>query len=95
MNLVAAAAFACAPRSDRVRLGLEIVLQGLEPLRLTAGRVRERLREHPIGEPRVAGEQRAVEIRSDNSPDTATLEAGLPVVPESRDDPAERVRARV
>ena len=57
-------------------------------------RVRERLREQPVGEPRVAREERAVQVRADRAPDAAALEAALAVVPEARDDAAERLRAR-
>ena len=55
---------------------------------------RQRLREQPVGEPRVPRQQRTVEVRADRAADAAPLEAGLAVVPEPVEDAAERRRAR-
>ena len=85
-----AAALARASRRDGVRLALELVLERLELRRLAAGRVAERLAEQPVREPRVAGEERAVQVRPDRPSDAAALEPALPVVPEPRDDAPER-----
>ena len=67
-----AAARAGAPGGDRVRPRLELVGERLELRRLAARAVRERLREQPVGEPRVARQQRAVEIRADRAPDAGS-----------------------
>ena len=83
----AALTTACASR-------LEPVGQRLELRRLAAGRMRERLREQPVGEPRVARQQRPVQVRADRPADAAALEAGVAVVAEPGDDAAERRRAR-
>ena len=50
---------------DLVRLAPRARPAAARARRLAAGRVRERLREQPVGEPRVARQQRAVEVRAD------------------------------
>jgi len=57
--------------------------------------MRECLRQQPIGEPWVAGEERAVQVGPDRAPDAAPLESRLAVVAEPGDHPAERFRARI
>ena len=74
-------------------LVLELVGERIEPL-LDAG-VRERLFQQPVGEPRVARQQRPVEVRAVRALVAAALEAGGAVVPEARDDAAERLGAVV
>ena len=57
-----------APRETRVRprgLRARPARVVVELRRLAAGPVRERLREQPVGEPRVAREQRPVQVRAD------------------------------
>ena len=82
-----------APPTPRARR-LELVGERLE-LDLAAGRVRERVREQPVGEPRVAREQRAVEVRAVDAALPAALVAGRAVVAEARDHAAERLGALV
>src|SRR5262245_4261521 len=55
----------------------------------------QRALEDPVGEPRIARQQWAVEIRSDRSASTDALEPALPVVPEPGDDTSERLSALV
>ena len=74
---------------------LELVGERLELRRLAAASVRERLREQPVGEPRVARQQRPVEVRADRAAEPAALEAALAVVAEAGDDAAERLRTGV
>src|SRR5665647_865643 len=76
---------------DGVSTRLELVGQRLELPRLSAGAVRQRLREQPVGQPRVAREQRPVEIRPDRPSDAGAFEAALPVVSEAGEDAAERL----
>src|SRR5437763_10167926 len=57
--------------------------------------MRERLRKQPVGEPRVARQERAVQIRPDRATEAAALVARLAVVPEAGDDAAERLGAGV
>ena len=96
MELRAGSAFAASSPGPGcrhpVRLLLELVRQRRE-LRVAA-RVRERVGEHAVGEPRVARQQRAVQVRAVRLPVAAALEAGLAVVPEAGDDAAERLCAR-
>src|SRR4051812_15992784 len=73
---------------------LEVVREGLE-LRRLADAVGERVGEHPVGEPGVAGEERAVEVRADGTAEAAALEAGAAVVPEPVDHAAQRLGALV
>ena len=74
---------------------LEDVVERLQ-LRWVATRcVSQSLRQEPVGQPRVPGQEWAVEVRPDGPPDAAALGARLAVVAESRDNPAERLRARV
>jgi hypothetical protein len=77
-----------------VRLVLELVRQRIERGGL-AEAVSERLRDHPVGEPRVPREQRAMKVRADGSSDAAALPAALAVVPKAGDNPAEGLGARV
>ena len=69
--------------------------QRVELRRLAARRVRERLRQQPVREPRVPRQQRPVEVRADGAADAAALEAALAVVAEAVHDAAERQRALV
>ena len=78
----------------RVRLRLEPVGQRLELRRLSTRRVRQSLRQQPVREPGIAGEQRAVEVGADRAADPDALVARLAVVPEPGEDAAERLRAR-
>src|SRR5262245_32392802 len=57
--------------------------------------MRERLREQPVREPGIAGEQRPMEVRADGAPEAAALEAALAVVAEAVNDPAQGLGARV
>src|SRR5439155_24250359 len=72
-SVFAPASESCPLRCDPVRKAFEFVCEGLEPGRLPAAGVRERLRQDPIGEPRIAGQERAVEIGADRPPEPATL----------------------
>src|SRR5262249_34515907 len=49
------------------------------------------LSQQPVGEPRVAREQRPVEIGADRAADAAALAAALAIVPETGDDASERL----
>ena len=91
----AAAARAGAPAATSCASRLQLVRERLELGRLAARRVGERLREQPVREPRVARQQRAVQVRPDRAPDAAALEPALAVVAEAVDDAAERQRAVV
>src|SRR5262245_42307344 len=90
----AAAAVAGAAGRHRVRLLLQRVRERIE-LDLAAGRVGQRVGEQPIREPRVARQQRAVQVRAVHAASAAALEARLAVVPEARDHAAERLGALV
>src|SRR5439155_10128608 len=95
-SLEAAAAVAGPLRRDGVRLGLQLVLEGIEARGFgRASSVCERLGEEPVSEPRVARQERAVEVRAEDAPGSAALAPALAVVPEARDDAAERGRVRV
>jgi len=61
----------------------------------TAEAMRQRLREQPVGKPRVARQQRAVQVRADRTADAAAFPAAFAVVAEAGDDAAQRVRARI
>src|SRR4029453_16148412 len=78
-----------------VRLSLEAVRQRLQLRRSFARRVRERLRQQPVGKPWISREQRAVEVRADRPADPDALVARLTVVPEPGDDPSERLGTRI
>jgi hypothetical protein len=56
---------------------------------------RERLRKQPIREPRVARQQRPVQIGADGAADAAALEPARAIVAEAGDDAAERLRAGI
>src|SRR5439155_14958712 len=77
-----------------MRLGLEVIREGLQPRRLAVA-MRERLREQPVGKPGVPRQEWAVEVRPDRAPDAAALPAALAVVAEPGDDAAEWLRARI
>src|SRR5436190_16728240 len=94
-NSEAAAALSRAARGDPVGVVLEVVGQRRELGRRAAAGVRERLGEHPVREPRVARQQRPVEIGADRTPDAAPFEAACAVVSKTRDDTAERLGAVV
>src|SRR5580765_54869 len=91
-NSETAAACARARRRDLVRLHFELVGQRFELGRLASGGVSERLREEPVREPRVARQQRTVQIGADRSTHATALEAALAVVAEAVDDTPERQR---
>ena len=63
--------------------------------RVAVRRVRERLSEQPVGQPRVPRKQRAVEVRPDRPAEPAAFEPRRAVVAESEDDAPERRCARV
>ena len=84
-----------APRRPRAPRASSSSGERLELRRLAAGAMRDRLREQPVGEPRVARQQRPVEIRADRAAGAAALEAALAVVAEAGDDAAERLGARI
>src|SRR5581483_10210298 len=94
-RLVAAAAGASASRRDLVRAPLEDVRERLELRRLAAAAMRERLGEEPVREPRVARQERPVEVRPDHPAGATALEAALAVVPEAGEDAAERLGAGI
>src|SRR5262245_57723197 len=77
-----------------MRLGLELVCQRLQ-LRRLAGPMSDRLRQEPVGEPRIPRQQRPVEVRPEGAADAAALEPAVTVVPEAGDHAAERLRAGV
>src|SRR5262245_14958560 len=91
---VPAAALVRAAGGHGVRLPLELVGQRLE-LDLPGGRVGERVGEQAVGEPRVAGQQRAVEVRAVDPAGATALVTGLAVVAEARDHAPERLGAVV
>src|SRR5881397_2529104 len=93
--LVATAAGFGSACGDPVGLRLELVRKRLERLGVAPRRVGERLRQHPIGEPRVAREQRAMEVRADRAADATAFVPALAVVAEAGDHTAERFRAVV
>src|SRR3954470_2326956 len=72
-----------------MRLVLELVGERLQYRRLTEA-APERLREDPVGEPRIPGKQRPVQVRPDRPADPAAFVAALAVVAEPRDDAPER-----
>ena len=74
-----------------MRARLERVRKRCELGRLAARAMGERLLEQPVGEPRVARQERAVEIGADRATDAAAFVAALAVVPEAGDDAAERL----
>jgi hypothetical protein len=75
-------------------LGLERIAQRLELRRRgLAGPMRERLRQEPIGQPRVPRQQRPVEVRPDHTPNPAAFEAAIAVVSEAGNDAAQRLGA--
>ena len=74
-------------------LCLERVRQGLELGRISAGSMRQRLAQQPVGQPRVARQQGAVQVRANRPPDAAALEGALAVVAEACDDPSQRLGA--
>ena len=78
-----------------MRLTFELVGERLELGRVAAGPVGERLGEQPVGEPRVAGQQRAVQVRAEHAAGAAALVAALAVVAEAGEDAAERLGAVV
>ena len=75
-----------------MRLLFELVVERRQHRRL-AEAVRECLRQQPVGEPRVARQERSVQVRPDGTPDAAALVAALAVVAETCDDAAERFGA--
>ena len=55
-----------------MRLQLEVVRKGIELGRL-AQTMRERLGEEPVREPRIARQERAVEVRAEDAPGAAEI----------------------
>jgi len=74
-----------------VGLGLELVLERVE-LRRLARTVRERLRQQPVRQPRVSGEQWPVEVGTDHAARATALVAARSVVPEAGEYATERMR---
>ena len=92
----AAAARACPCCGHLVGTAFELVGKRLELRRLAGAQpVGERLREQPVGEPRVTRQKRPVEIRADHAADTAALEAALAVVAEAGEHASEWLRAGI
>ena len=77
-----------------MRLLFELIVEWCQLRRLTEA-MRECLLEQPVGEPGVARQERAVQVRPDNTPDAAALPAAHAVVAESRNDSAEWLSACV
>src|SRR5436190_11760512 len=73
---------------DSVCLGLELVRQRLEDRDLS-GAVRDRLRQQPVGQPRVPRQQGPMQVGPDRATAAAALVPALAVVAEARDDAAE------
>src|SRR5712691_12208505 len=78
-----------------MRLRLELVRKRRQFRGLAAAAMCERLLEQPVGEPRVARQERAVQIRADRAAEPAAFMTALAVVAEAVDDPAERLRTRI
>src|SRR5437764_8951432 len=76
-----------------MRLTLELVRERLE--RGLGALVGECLLEDAVGEPRVAWEQRAVQVRAVRAPVAAAFESRGAVVPEPARHPPERLRSLV
>src|SRR3954471_3920946 len=93
-GLAAPAAAARTRGGDVVRLPFELVGQRLE-CRRVAEAVGESLREHPVGEPGIAGKEWPVEIGADGTSDAAALVPALAVVAEAGDDATEGLGAAV
>jgi hypothetical protein len=55
----------------------------------------ERVRDEPVCKPGISRQERPVEVGSDRPPDPAPFEPRLAVVPESEDDPAQRLGPRL
>jgi hypothetical protein len=53
--------------------------------------MRDRLSQEPVREPRIPGQERAVQIGADRAAEAAALVAALAVVAETGDDPPERL----
>src|SRR6476646_301531 len=71
---------------------LELIRQRLEQ-RQSACSMGDRLREQPVGEPRVAGPQRPVEVGADRPAEAAAFVATLSVVAEPGHDASEGLGA--
>jgi len=84
-----------AARRDAKGLALEVVREPLESGWVDAGGMCERLGEQPVGEPGVAGKERAVKVGADRARDPAALAPGPTVVPEAVDDATESLGAVV
>src|SRR5205823_8157726 len=89
--LTAAAARLGPTSGDGVRLQLVVVRKGIELRRLTQT-MRERLREQPVGKPRIARQERPVQIGAHGPTDAAALPTALAVVAEACDDAPEGER---
>jgi protein involved in temperature-dependent protein secretion len=72
-----------------VGLGLELVPERVK-LRRLARTVRQRLRQQPVRQPRVSGEQWPVEVGPDHAARAAALVAALSVVAEAGEHATER-----
>src|SRR2546425_5655222 len=75
-------------------LMLELVWQRLEQRQIACS-MGDRLGEQPVGEPRVAGQQRSVEVGADRPAEPAALVTTLSVVAEPGHDAAQRLGAGV
>jgi hypothetical protein len=74
--------------------GFELVGERLQLWRL-AGAIRERLREEPVGEPGIPRQEWAMKVRPNCTADATALPAALAVIPETRHDPAKRLRTGI
>src|SRR6266516_579103 len=95
LSLVPASSAARSAGRDGVSLRLQLILKALEAQRRLARAVGYRLRQEPVGEPRVAGQEGAVQVRPEDPAVAAALESALAVVAESREHAAERLGALV
>ena len=73
-------------------LVLELIRQRLEQRQIACS-MGDRLREQPVGEPRVAGQQRPVEVGADRPAEAAAFVATLSVVAEPGHDASEGLGA--
>src|SRR5437870_1631943 len=93
--LVTATACAGTIGGYRVSARLELVAERLELRHVFAAAMRESLREQPVGKPRVAGQQRPMEICPDRPSHSSAFEAALAVVPEAGQDAAQWLGAGI
>jgi hypothetical protein len=80
---------------DAEGLAFELVRELGKCGRIASRGMAERLFQQPIGEPRVSRQERPVEIGADRPVEPTALEARPAVVPETVDDAAKGLGARV